>query len=442
MLRDYACGETTKADYYWAPIDLLVLSGLLRDHDVRVLDAAAEPLTRAQALERATAAAPEVVFTLTAAVTLAHDDAFLSELKAATGARIYALGDVAAFEPARTLARTESFDGLVQNFTDPTLRRLAAGETAQVTSVALRTAGGADVRPVVSGPLEYGLPQHALFPLHRYRMPFDRWERSTSVLTNHGCPFPCTFCPSRNLASGLRPLDAVVAELRHLEALGLTQFYLRDFTFGPTRARAHALCDAIVAARVRLTWSAECRLDVLEPELLEKMRRAGCDLILCGLETGDAGVSARLGKKLVLGRTRTLLEAARGAGVRVCGHFVLGSPDETSAELQRTLDFACAMPLDYASFNLYAPRLGTPMRDALAAAGRLAEDDFAEQDVSRAAQGFAQVSSRELSRFFRRAVLQFYFRPRQLARLVRVTPLSTLARQGVGVLRNLAEARA
>ncbi len=58
-LRDMACGESTKADYYWAPADLVILSGLLsRDHEVVVLDAAVEGLGPQQALQVARDHAP------------------------------------------------------------------------------------------------------------------------------------------------------------------------------------------------------------------------------------------------------------------------------------------------------------------------------------------------------------------------------------------------
>lgn len=444
VLRDFACGETTKADYYWAPIDLLVLSGVLREHQLLVIDAVAKPTPPSGVLADAKAFRPDAVFTLTAAVSLEEDDAFLVRLKAATGARIYGLGDVAQFEPERTIARTESFDGLVQNFGDPSLARLAAGDEEGVSSVVLRRSGKrAEVRPVVKQePLRYPRPQHELFPLHRYRMPFTEWTRTTSILTAYGCPFPCTFCPSRNLPWQLRPLEDVIDELVHLRGLGIREVYVRDFTFGPTRRRAKELCEAMIAADLGMSWSAECRLDVLDEEVLGLMRKAGCDVILCGVETGDEEVSNRLGKKFRATRTHELLAHARRLGIRVAGHFVLGSPDETRDQMERTMRFAQSLPMDYASFNLYAPRLGTQMRNELVSLGKVDVEVFGDQDVSKSAQAFAAVPGPELQRLFQRAVLGFYLRPKQVARLLQVTPWSALARQGFGVFRNLWESRA
>jgi anaerobic magnesium-protoporphyrin IX monomethyl ester cyclase len=442
-LRDFACGESTKADYYWAPIDLLVLSGVMSErHHVDVLDAAVEGLSADEALRRAAAVRPDAVFTLTAAVTLREDDAFLGRLKDRTGARVYGMGDVASFAAAQTLARTASFDGLVQNFADPSLADLAGGDVAAARSVVLRGADGPDARPVVrQKPLRYGRPRHELFPLHRYRMPFTRWRRSTTVMSAYGCPFPCTFCASRNLPWQLRPIEDVIDELRYVASLGLEEFYLRDFTFGPTHKRGLELCQALVDAKLPLRWSAECRIEVLESDLLEWMARAGCEVILVGVETGDTEVAQLLGKRYRPDRTPRLLAEAQRLGIRTCGHFVIGTPGETREQIEATIRYARDLPLDYASFNLYAPRLGTPMRESLVAQGRVDGDDFDNQDVSLQANPYAAVDNATLRGLFRRAVLGFYLRPTQLARLARHTPWSTLTRQGTGVLRAMLEAR-
>ena len=439
VLRDYACGEVTKADYLWAPVDLLVLSGLLdAAHELHVLDAIADDLPADAALERAAAFKPEAVFSLSAAVSLEHDDRFLTALKDRTGARVYGLGDVGSFAPVEGLAKSRAFDGFVQHFADPSLIDLAAGRTDGLRSVVLRNGDTPTIRPVrTDGPLRYGRPRHDLFPLSRYRLPFTRWRSSTTVLTRYGCPFPCTFCASRNLPGQERALDDVIDELRYIQELGVAEVYIRDFTFGPTRRRAQELCSRMIDAGLRLRWSAECRLDVLDEETLRLMARAGCEIILVGVETGDEAVGRRLGKTVQLSRTHHILRTARDLGIRACGHFVLGTPDETREQIQATIRFARALPLDYASFNLYAPRLATDMRQQLIAAGRLRDGDLTQQDVSAQAKSFAAVDATELRRLFRWAVLSFFLEPTRVGRLLRDTPWSTLARQGGGVLRGM-----
>jgi radical SAM superfamily enzyme YgiQ (UPF0313 family) len=436
VLRDFACGESSKADYYWAPIDLLVLSGALAaDHDLHVIDAVAESCPPSEALARACSFRPDAVFSLTAAVSLHHDAAFLHRLAAETGARIYGIGDVASFAPEETLRKVPAFDGLVQNFADPSLLRLAGGDDSGVGSGAPRRrpdrrASGAPrradaLRHAAARAVSAASLPDAVHPL----------GKTTTVLTANGCPFPCTFCASRSLPQQLRPIPDAVAELVAIERLGVREVYVRDFTFGPSRQRGHELCEAMIAAGLQLRWSAECRVDVLDEGLLDAMRRAGCEVILVGIETGDEEVAGRLGKSVKASRTHRVLAHARALGIRSCGHFVLGSPHETRAQALTTIRYARALPLDYASFNLYAPRLGTPLRSELVALGKVQDGDFGLQDVSAQANAFADMTAEELRGVLRWAVTSFYLRPGHVGRLLRCTPWSTLARQGSSVLR-------
>ena len=426
-LRDMACGESTKADYYWAPADLVVLSGILSpDHEVRVLDAAVEGLDPGRALRVAVDHRPDVVFSLTAAVTLDEDAAFLRALKDAAGPRIHALGDVPSFLPGLARERLDAVDHLIRDFSDPGLSALAGGATDWLPGA-------------VPAPLRIPTPRHDLFPLKRYRMPFTAWRGVATVLTATGCPFRCRFCASHGLPHHLRPIPDVVEELASIRRLGIREVYLRDLTFGPDRARALALSSAIAEAGLGMRWSAECRAEVLDDEVLEAMARAGCEVILVGVETGSEEVARRLGKP-VGSRAAPVLAAARSRGIRTCAHFVLGVPGEPRADLEATLRLARELALDYAAFNLYAPRPGSALWEELVAAGRVDPGDPGSQDVSLRAHSYGELDPRTLRALFRRGVLSFYFRPAQVLRLVRGTPWSTLLRQGTGVLRLLMEA--
>lgn len=439
ILRDFACGESAKADYYWAPIDLLVLSGLLSaDHELAVVDAVAERLGSDAALARIEAFDPDCTFCLTSAVSLQSDDEFLTALRKRTETKIYGLGDVASFDAERALARAASFDGMILNFADPSLVDLAAGRTQTATSVVLRSADGVDTRPTsLQAPMRYAMPRHELFPLQRYRLPFTKWRGSTTVMSAYGCPFSCTFCASGNLPWQQRPIADVVEELRYVASLGLKEFYMRDFTFGPTRERAKELCLAIIGAGLGLEWSAECRVEVLDEEVLDLMHDAGCRVILCGIEVGNDQVAQRMGKRVDEDRTERILAYARKIGVRSCGHFVLGSPGETESEVRETIRYARELSLDYAAFNLFAPRLGTDMRSDLIALGRVDAEDFDGQDVSKHANSYAGMEASTLAGLRRRAIVSFYLRPSQMLRLLRCTPWSTLRRQGSAVLAGL-----
>ena len=167
------------------------------------------------------------------------------------------------------------------------------------------------------------------------------------------------------------------------------------------------------------------------------MHDAGCRVILCGIEVGNDEVAQRMGKRVDENRTERILAYARKTGIRSCGHFVLGTPGETTDEVRETIRYARTLSLDYAAFNLFAPRLGTHMRSDLVEIGRVDADDFDGQDVSVHANSYGDMDANELAGLRRWAVASFYLRPSQMLRLLRCTPWSTLRRQGTAVLGGL-----
>ena len=82
-VRDYLCSKTTKSNYLFHPIDLVVLSGTCAaEHEVGVLDCMAERLDPDRALARVRAFAPEVCVMLCGAVSWDEDRAFGRRLAA------------------------------------------------------------------------------------------------------------------------------------------------------------------------------------------------------------------------------------------------------------------------------------------------------------------------------------------------------------------------
>ncbi|MFM7298950.1 MAG: hypothetical protein ACKO4Q_17225, partial [Planctomycetota bacterium] len=93
-IRDYFCSKTTKSNYLFHPIDLVMLSGrVAAEHEVAVLDCIAEELDVASAEKRIDSFAPDALVSLVGSVSWPEDRAFLAA-QAARGRRVLAIGDV------------------------------------------------------------------------------------------------------------------------------------------------------------------------------------------------------------------------------------------------------------------------------------------------------------------------------------------------------------
>jgi len=159
-----------------------------------------------------------------------------------------------------------------------------------------------------------------------------------------------------------RKPEAVVDEMEALARLGFRRIRVEDDLFTFRRERALAICKEIDRRGLAIRWRAYSRVDTIDAELLEWMKRTGCERLLYGAESGSPGILKKIRKGITPEQTRQAVEMTREAGIGVLASFVLGLPGETPQTLQQTLDFAESLRVPY-TLNLLTPYVGTEVRE-------------------------------------------------------------------------------
>jgi len=191
-----------------------------------------------------------------------------------------------------------------------------------------------------------------------------RDRRAAPLITSRGCVFGCAYCPTPALSGGTvrrRSPGRVAAEADRLRTdLGVDRLLIEDDQFLADREHALAVCEAL--ARRNRPAAISCvnglRPERLDRELCTALRAAGCDHVALGLESASPDTLASMGREPDLGRVRAGVEAARSAGLRVTGCFMLGLAGEGPADWLRSLRFAGELGLEIAHLNVYSPLPG------------------------------------------------------------------------------------
>ena len=445
VIRDYYCSKRSQARYLHPPLDLAVQGGWLRARglSVALVDATVDRLAPPAALERAVEARPDAIFALAGAVSWPGDAAFLAAAARATGAPLYVSGDLFMEEPARLLDEHPFLAGVLLDFTSDELARHVTGERFERDALVLR---GDAPRPPrrTRGERAIPVPAHDLFVEKDYRYPFARRYPMAGLYASYGCPYTCSFCITGELGRSMRPTANVIEELRLLADLGVRELFFQDQCFGcAPRTGWERLLDAMIAEDLDLGWWTFTRVDVLDRQLARRMKAAGCHTVILGVESASEEILKNHRKGYGKDRIRETFELCRQEDLRTAATFILGLPEETPETLRATIDFACSLPADYASFNVAVPRAGTRLR-ARAVAEGLVDREIVVMDQS----GFEPtldtraLSADELTAWRRRAVTRFYLRPaylwRRMTHLRTRAELFSQAREAWSLLRNLA----
>jgi anaerobic magnesium-protoporphyrin IX monomethyl ester cyclase len=214
---------------------------------------------------------------------------------------------------------------------------------------------------------------------------------AAQLIASRGCARTCSFCSIHmfyRLAPGKvvrtrRPAE-VARELRMLyEEQGATVFLFQDDDFpifGPAWHRwTRELLVEIRAQDLvgRILWKINCRADAVDPELLGEMRDTGLYLVYMGLESGSDEGLRTLHKQTTVEQNIRAVDNLKQLGILFDFGFMMLDPSSTFESILENVAFLRRIVGDgyaAAEFCRMIPYDGTPIKDELAAAGRLRGD--------------------------------------------------------------------
>ncbi|GLI36835.1 radical SAM protein [Geobacter hydrogenophilus] len=200
------------------------------------------------------------------------------------------------------------------------------------------------------------------------------------IITSRGCPAACRFCSSPRFwgkSLRFRSPRVMVDEIRAIrDRYGLIYFSLRDDTFTVRKDRVIDFCRLLLEEKVHILWNCQSRVNAVDEEMLIWMRRAGCECVQYGVESGSEKILAYLGKQITPEQVRRAARATRRAGISLSIYLITGVPGETDDDLQATLTLVNdVLPHDgHVAPLAYYP--GTALFDEAVREGRVSADLF------------------------------------------------------------------
>jgi radical SAM superfamily enzyme YgiQ (UPF0313 family) len=184
------------------------------------------------------------------------------------------------------------------------------------------------------------------------------------VQTSRGCPFNCTFCSVTCMFGRryrYRSTENVIAELKRYDPRRHYLFFYDD-NFASNRSRAKELLERMIELGMSFSWVTQVRSDVAKDgELLDLMKRAGCQVLFIGFESVDPQALKEMRK----GQSREEIEQAileiHKRRISIHGMFVFGFDADTVDKMRSTVDFAIQKGIDTSQFLILTPLPGTEL---------------------------------------------------------------------------------
>lgn len=233
---------------------------------------------------------------------------------------------------------------------------------------------------------EIPFPARSLFPMEIYlqssvfslRTTFDSSARTTNLITSRGCPYGCVYCYHGIFGRKFRARtpDNITEEIKELQKEHkVNSLMFNDDTFVIDRERVLSLCDKLTGENSGISWTCNGRANLMDEELLGKMKKAGCKLISYGIESGNQKILDALNRKTTVEQIKRAIELTWKVGIIPHAYLMVGMFGETKDTIQDTVNLCKELKVGQGiGYVTLFP--GTPLLTMAVEAGKV--DDFEE----------------------------------------------------------------
>ena len=206
--------------------------------------------------------------------------------------------------------------------------------------------------------------------LKQYRVaPLRSASLSLPVVTSRGCAFRCGYCYNTKFHSrswrALPPETSLEQIKRLVKTTGIGAIFLLDDNFFGDRGRAKRILELLIESKMGLRiYNANCRVDFLRSsseEYLKLIRVAGIEQIFVGVESGSDRVLSSITKDFKVQHVLEVNHKLRKAGIIPVYSFMVGMPDETREDVERTLELMVRLRDENPQAKMYKMSLFVPM---------------------------------------------------------------------------------
>lgn len=447
--RESRSPAITKSGALYYPLWLMYAAAYSKKcgHTVDFIDAPAKPLNESQTVDAVSKTAKsdeKLLFVLdTSTPSIKSDVAFgatLKDLYAHSFVLLVGTHPTAAAE--ETLGYNEKIDAVAIGEYDYIVRELADAmdsgrRISEVRGLCFRNGAGFARTPPMP-PVENmdEIPFASEF-VKEYLNERDYFFAaatypSIQIFTGRGCPFRCNFCVYPQVMHGhayrARSPENVASEFEYIAANfpDVKEVVIEDDTFTIGKERLSAICNLLIQKKLnkRLRWLCNARVNTLDLETMKLMKKAGCRLIIPGIESGSQQILDNIKKGTKVDQYLPYVKNAKKAGLLIHTCYMVGNQGETKETMHETLRLALKLNTDTAQFFPLIPYPGTEAYEYNKKTGCLTVGDYehycAEDGTHNTVLNLPNLPAQEMVDFCNYARRKYYLRPSYILHRLRV----------------------
>jgi radical SAM superfamily enzyme YgiQ (UPF0313 family) len=131
-----------------------------------------------------------------------------------------------------------------------------------------------------------------------------------------------------------------------MKKYGTDRFIFKDSTFTLNKDLINDLLDFFIKSNISIKWGCNTRVDMINEDLLKKMKSAGCEFISYGAESGDNETLIKLSKGIKIEQVEEAINLTKKYGMETICYFMIGFPWENKKMMEDSVKKALSINVD------------------------------------------------------------------------------------------------
>ena len=198
-----------------------------------------------------------------------------------------------------------------------------------------------------------------------YSVYFKRGSWANAIFGTRGCPYHCNFCsiPAIDKRVRLRSPALITEEMKESYSLnGVKSFIFCDDALTINKKFVYSLCEQILKLPFCIKWEAQSRINYIDKPLLKMMKKAGCQKLLFGVESGNERIRNQIiGKGITDKQIADVTRLCWKEGIEPDHYLMVGQPTETKKEILDTVNCPLKFEPNIIGVFITMPLPGSPL---------------------------------------------------------------------------------
>ena len=215
------------------------------------------------------------------------------------------------------------------------------------------------------------MPAWHLVDMDRYR---DAWIGghgyfSLNLASSRGCPYRCNWCakPIYGNTYHAHSPRRVAAEMLELKGrFNPDHIWFADDIFALSPRWTNEFAAAVERTEASIPFKMQSRCDLMTRDTVVALRRAGCEEVWMGAESGSQRILDAMDKEIRVEEIYAARANLRANGIRSCFFLQFGYPGETWADIEATIRMVRETKPDDVGVSVSYPLPGTKFHQIVA----------------------------------------------------------------------------